>query len=143
MYRGERIKMGKLIKIETAKTPKEIIEEIKKKAKDFNFIIRNVFDMAHEFKHHDIEVVEDFEYYSIMLCNPEKAYNSIFKSPIRGAVLLPPKQVVIYKENSKTILGYAAVEKDDVTKLLPKDTKFQEGLSESCKNIIKLLESVK
>ena len=135
--------MSKLVKIETEKTPKEAIEDIKKKASDFNFIIRNVFDMAHEFKHHDVEVAKDFEYFSVMLCNPEKAYRSILKSPIRGAVLLPPKQVVIYKENAKTILGYVAVEKDDVTKLLPEDTKFQEGLSESCKNIIKLLESEK
>jgi uncharacterized protein (DUF302 family) len=135
--------MSKLVKIETEKTPKEVIEDIKKKASDFDFIIRNVFDMAHEFRHHGVTVAEDFEYYSIMICNPEKAYNSILKIPIRCAVLLPPKQVVIYKENGKTILGYVAVEKDDVTNLLPEDTKFQEGLSESCKNIIKLMESVK
>ena len=135
--------MSKLIKIETEKTPKKVIEDIKKKASDFNFIIRNIFDMAHEFKHHDVKVTEDFEYFSVMLCNPEKAYNSILKSPKRGAILLPPKQVVIYKENGKTILGYVAVEKDDVTNLLPEDTKFQEGLSESCKNIIKLMESIK
>ena len=135
--------MSKLVKIETEKTPKEVIEEIKKKASDFNFIIRNVFDMAHEFKHHNVEVAKQFEYYSIMLCNPEKAYNSILKSPIRGAVLLPPKQVVIYKENNETVLGYVAVENNDIMKLLPEDVKFQEGLSESCKNIIKLMEKVK
>jgi len=119
--------MTKLVRIETEKTPKESIEGIKKKASDFNIIIRNVFDMAHEFRHHGIKVDGVFEYYSIMLCNPEKDYNGILKSPIRGALLFPPKQVVIYKENNKTVLGYVAVESKDVMKLLPEDAKFQEA----------------
>lgn len=133
----------KLIKSESEKTPKEAIEEIKKKASNFNFIIRNVFDMAHEFRHHGVGIAEDFEYYSIMLCNPQKAYESISKSPIRGALLLPPKQVAVYRENGKTIITYVAIEENDVKVLLPKDKKFQKGLSESCNNIIKLIMAAK
>ena len=134
--------MSRLIKIETEKTPKEVIEEIKKKAADYNFIIREVFDMASEFKGHDVEVEDGFEYYSIMLCNPEKAYKSILKSPIRGAVLLPPKQVTVFKKNDKTVISYVAVEENNVKELLPDDEKFQKGLSESCKNIVRLIKSI-
>lgn len=134
--------MSKLIRIETRKTPKEVIEEIKKMVSESNFIIREVFDMASEFKEHGVDVEENFEYYSIMLCNPEKAYNGILKSPIRGAALLPPKQVVIFKENKRTIIAYVAVEENDVKELLPKDEKFQKGLSESCENIVELIRSI-
>jgi uncharacterized protein (DUF302 family) len=134
--------MSRLIKIETGKTPKEVIEEIRKKAPEFNFMIREVFDMASEFKEHDVKVEAGFEYYSIMLCNPEKAYMSILKSPIRGAMLLPPKQVVVFKEGEKTIISYVAVEDSDVKELLPDDEKFQKGLSESCENIVKLIETI-
>jgi len=135
-------KTSKLIKVETEKTPKEVVEEIKKKAAEFNFIIREVFDMANEFKEHDVDVEKNFEYYSIMLCNPEKAYKSILKSPIRGAALLPPKQVVVFKEGKKTTISYVAVEENDVKGLLPDDEKFQKGLSKSCENIVKLMESI-
>ena len=136
--------MSKLIKIQTEKTPKEVIEDIKEKASDFNFIIREVFDMAHEFKSHGVKVQDNFVYYSIMLCNPEKAYKSILGNPLRGAVLLPPKQIVIYKnkDSKKTIIAYTAVEETDVKKLLPEDDKFQKGLPESCNNIIKLIKEI-
>lgn len=136
--------MSRLIKLETQKSPEEVIEELKKKASKFNFIVREVFNMAHEFRNHDIEVQDNFVYYSIMLCNPEKAYKSILGSPLRGAVLLPPKQVVIYKDNEskKIIIAYTATEEIDVKKLLPEDNKFQKGLPESCNNIIKLIEEI-
>jgi uncharacterized protein (DUF302 family) len=133
----------KLIKIETEKTIKEVIDSIKKKAKDYDFIIREVFDMAKQFKNHDVDVVENFEYYQIMICNPQKAYDSISKNKIRGAVLLPPKQIVIYKENEKTIIAYVAIEKKDVEEILPNDEQFQEGLSESCEKIVELMRKVK
>ena len=135
--------MSELIKIETEKTPQDIIEEIKKKAPEFNFIIRDVFDMAKEFKDHGIKVENNFEYYSIMLCNPEKAYQSIFKSPIRGAILLPPKQVIIYPEKNKTIIAYVAIEKKDVKGMLPDDEAFQKGLEESCNKIKELIMNTK
>jgi len=135
--------MSKLIKIETQKTPKEVIEEIKKKASDFNFIIREVFDMAHEFKSHGVEVQDDFVYYSVMLCNPEKAYRSILGNSLKGAVLIPPKQVVVFRENEKTIISYVAIEEEDVEKLLPEDKKFQKELSGSCSKITKLIEEIK
>jgi hypothetical protein len=35
----------KLINVKTKKEPNEIIEEIKKSSSDFNFIIREIYDM--------------------------------------------------------------------------------------------------
>ena len=137
--------MSKLIKIETLKTPEQVIKGIREKALDFNFIIREVFDMAKEFRSHGVEVQDNFVYYSIMLCNPEKAYKSMLGNPLRGALLLPPKQVVIYKDekSGKTIIAYMAIEEIDVKKLLLEDIKFQKGLSESCNEIIKLIKEEK
>ena len=137
--------MSKLIKIETLKTPQQVIKGIREKALDFNFIIREVFDMAKEFRSQGVEVQDDFVYYSIMLCNPEKAYKSMLGNPLRGALLLPPKQVVIYKDekSGKTIIAYMAIEEIDVKKLLLEDIKFQKGLSESCNEIIKLIKEEK
>lgn len=89
----------KLIKFETEKTIEEVIDSIKKKAKDYDFIIREIFDMAKQFKNHDVDVVKNFEYYSIMICNPQKAYDNIFKNKVRETILLPPKQIVVYREN--------------------------------------------
>jgi uncharacterized protein (DUF302 family) len=133
----------KLIELKSLKTPKEIIKKVKKIAFNFNFIVREVFNMKNEFKHHGVDVDESFEYYSILICNPQKAYDSISKNGIRGAVLLPPKQIVIYKENEKTMISYFAIEEDDIKKMLPKDESFQKGLSQSCTNIIKLIEEIK
>ena len=134
--------MSKVIRIETEKVPTEVILEIEKKAADFDFIIRNVFDMMTEFRDHGVEIENEFEYYSVMLCNPKKAYKSILESPIRGAVLFPPKQIVVFKEKDKTIISYVAVEEKDVKELLPEDKSFQKGLSESCNNIIKLIDEI-
>lgn len=134
--------MSKLVKRETEKELKEVVEEIQKKAGNFNFIIRDIFDMAHEFRHHGVEVSKEFEYYSIMICNPEKAYKSTSASLVRGAILLPPKQVVVYRENGKTIIAYASVEENDIRNMLPDDVQFQEGLPESCKKIVELINSI-
>ena len=134
--------MSKLIKVETEKKPDEVIEKIRKNASSFNFIVREIFDMSKEFKEHGVKVDTGFEYYSIMLCNPDKAYKSISNNPIRGAVLLPPKQIVVFKEIDKTIIAYVAVEEADIKNLLPDDEQFQKGLSESCIKIVELIKQI-
>ena len=134
--------MSELIKIETDQTLTQVLEKFKIHASDFNFVIRNIFNMAKEFKKHDLDVHNDFEYYSIMLCNPQKAYSSIVKKPIRGAALLPPKQVVVFKENKKTIISYVAVEEHDIKAIMPRDEMFQKGLAQSCCQIKELIQLV-
>lgn len=134
--------MSKLIKFEKEKNIREVIESIKQNASNFNFIVRNVFNMKDEFKNHGVDVDTNFEYYSIMLCNPPKAYTNIVNNPIRGAILLPPKQIVVFKENNKTVLVYVAMEENDIKSLLPEDTIFQKGMSNSCNKIVELMKSI-
>lgn len=137
--------MNNLTKIESNKSPEELIKTIKQEANRFNFIIREIFDMNKEFQHHHIETDKDFIFYSIMICNPKKAYKSILKNPIRGAILLPPKQITIYKEKNKenTTIAYLDLDKEFIKTMLPEDTQFQEGLEQSCNNIIKLINLIK
>ncbi len=123
-------------------TPKELIQKIEKEASNFGFIVREVFDMKKEFEDHGVDVKEDFEFYSIMICNPGKAYQSIITKPIRGAVLLPPKQITVYKENDVTSIAYEAPNKERIIKIFPEDKIFQEGLYSSGQKIIELIESL-
>lgn len=133
----------KLINVKTKKEPNEIIEEIKKKSSEFNFIIREIYDMSKIFKQHNVNVSDEFQYYSIMICNPSKAYESIIKNPLRGAVLLPPKQITIYKHNGEVFIGYLAFEQNDIKEVLSNDEEFEKGLSNSCNQIINLINQVK
>ena len=136
--------MAELYKSNTKKTPEEFIEDLKQNAKSHRFIVRDVFNMMEEFKSHGVEVDEQCEFYSIMVCNPQKAYNSIRENPLRGAVLLPPKQIVVYEDDSgKTNIAYLALGNRIVSELFPGDEKFQKGLPESCEKIIELIEGVK
>ena len=134
--------MSKLIKVRTDKSIELIIEKIKEKASLFDFVVRGVFDMGKEFRRHGVEVDKGFEYYSVMLCNPEKAYRGIVGNKIRGALLLPSKQVVIYKENEETVIAYVKREKGEVEELLPGDSDFCEGLGISCGKIEGLIKLV-
>ncbi len=137
--------MSRLFIAETLKTPEEVIGKLKERASEFNFIVREIFDMIYEFRSHNVNVKGDMVFYSIMLCNPEKAYKSISKNPLRGALLLPPKQVIVYKQgkSGKTTIAYNAVKETDVKKTLPGDIKFQKSLPESCSNIIRLINEIK
>lgn len=74
---------------------------------------------------HCVDVEAGFLYYSVMVCNPKKAYKSISTNKIRGAVLLPPKQIVVYKDNDLTFICYVAYEEEDVKELLPHDEGFK------------------
>jgi hypothetical protein len=38
-----------------------LIKDIKEKAGDYSFIVRNVFDMAEDFSSHGVDVDENFE----------------------------------------------------------------------------------
>jgi hypothetical protein len=136
--------MAYIFKTESEKEPEEILDNLKEKAADYNFIIREIYDMKKQFISHGVSVDEDFTYYSVMLCNPEKAYKSILSSKIRGAVLLPPKQLVIFKdENENTQIAYMAFDSETVKRLLPDDEAFQKGLSGSCEKIIEFIKDVK
>ncbi|MCD4705786.1 DUF302 domain-containing protein [bacterium] len=133
-----------LYKVESKKNINEIIEAIKEQAGDFDFIIREIFEMGEQFRRHDVEVDKNFIFYSIMLCNPQKAYDSIKEDLIRGAVLLPPKQVIVYrdKKTKKTNIAYLPIKENFVKELLPDDIKFQKSIVMSCEKIINLINKI-
>ena len=133
-----------LYSIDSEKSVEEVVQSIKEHAGNYDFMVRHVFNMGEEFKSHGVMVDEKFTYYSVMLCNPQKAYKSMTANLRRGAVLLPPKQVVVYAGNKgKTSIAYLAFNKEFVRKLLPDDEAFSEGLPASCRKIIQLINEVK
>lgn len=134
-----------LYQTQSIKTPQDFIRAIQTYAHDFDFIVRDVFEMGEEFASHAVEVNSDFQYFSILLCNPPKAYANMCKNPLRGAILLPPKQVVVYSDpkTSQTSIAYFVMEALDIQKILPEDLDFQTGLPLSCQKIIQLIEKSK
>lgn len=59
----------------------------------------------------------------------------------RAAVLLQPKQIVVYTEKGVTTINYLPFTKEFIKQALPQDDGFQQSLPESCQRIIKLIEA--
>jgi hypothetical protein len=133
-----------LYKKTTDKKPEQVLDEIKKLAQKYHFVIRNIFDMNEIFSSHDINVNKKNQYYSVMLCNPVKAYKSIEANPDRAAVLLQPKQVVVYKKEKEyfTSITYLPFSRKFTKQALPYDLKFQEKLPQSCQKIKQLIDEI-
>ena len=135
--------MMALTKVETNKSVDDVIETLKMNVKDFGFMVRNIFNIADEFESYGVNTDKNFKYYSIMICNPSKAYSTIQKNPLRGAVLFPPKQIVIFEENGKTIISYMKLNPEQIKCSLPDDLQFQENLDKTGDKIIELIKSLK
>ncbi len=128
---------------ETNKTVEEVSKLIKLKAKDYGFIIRYDTDMAKEFNEHNVNVDDDFEYRTIMLCIPQKAYNSI-KSNSNRAAIIAPKQISILRNNNinKTIISHLIIGEDFLKQILPNDEKIKESLPASCMKVVELINNI-
>ena len=136
---GDNEEVIQLVRVTSREKPQYVIKRIREKASGYGFIIRDVFDMAEQFASHGVDVDPSFVFYSVMLCNPHKAYEAISADPRRGAVLLPPKQVVIYPHDGKTVLAYVGCRKGYVHSVMPEDDAFNEGLATSCQKIADLM----
>ena len=134
---------SKIFSKETNKSVKEVAERIRKKAENYGFIVRYDTDMANEFKEHGVEVEEGFQYHTIMLCIPKKAYKSVNMNPKRAAMIMP-KQVSIYRDNkiNKTTISFLFIGSDFVKGLLSRDEKIQKSLPESCNKVVELIMDV-
>jgi len=130
-----------LFKIETTKSVQEFIESLKKNVAQFNFSVRYIFDMKKEYKEHNVDVDENFELYQIILCNFQRSCKTIERNIETAAVLLQPKQVVVYNNKGVTTICYLPFTKEFITYALPDDEKLQEGLPSSCQRIIKTIEA--
>lgn len=129
-----------LFKIETTKSVQEFIESLKKNAGQFDFGVRHVFSMKEEYKKQNVNIDDDFELYQIVVCNFKRSYKSIRQNVERAAVLLEPKQIIVYNNKGNTVINYLPFSKEFIKKALPNDGEFAEGLYGSCQGIITLIE---
>lgn len=128
---------------ETEKSVKEVADIIRSKAKEFGFIVRYDTNMTKEFKEHGVEVEKDFDYHTIMLCIPQKAYNSVKMNPDRASVIMP-KQISIFRDNdkNKTIISHLIIGANFLKQILPNDEKIRETLPASCMDVVKLIKEI-
>jgi len=135
--------MAELIVRESHLSPQDIIDSLRAHAEGFGFVIRNVYDMKETFEEYGVETAEDFVYYSVMVCNPPRAYSTIRANPLRGAVLLQPKQLVVYRdpETGSTHVAYMQLDERTVGEALPEDPQWQDKLPASCRKITQLIDA--
>lgn len=128
---------------ETEKSVKEVADIIRSKAEQFGFIVRYDTNMTKEFKEHGVRVEDGFEYHTIMLCIPQKAYNSVKMNPDRASVIAP-KQISIFRDNkkNKTIISHLIIGADFLEQILPNDKKIRESLPASCMDVVELIKQI-
>ncbi len=135
--------MTELIVRESSLSPREVIASLRVHAESFGFVIRNVYDMKETFEEYGVQAAEDFVYYSVMVCNPPRAYATMRENPLRGAVLLQPKQLVVYRdpESGSTQVAYMQLDERTVAEALPEDTQWRDKLPASCRKIAQLIDA--
>ena len=121
----------------------EFIESLKANGPTFGISVRHVFDMKEEFRRNHIDVDDHFEVFQIMVCSFERSYLAMITGMERAAVLLQPKQIVVYTKERVTNISYLPFTEEFVKQALPEDTVFYQGLPEMCQKIIQLIEMSK
>jgi len=135
------LKEGVLFSATTAKSIPGFIKSLKENAPEFNFGIRHIFDMREDYKNRGIEVDEGFQAYQVVACNFAGSYKSMQKNINRAAVLLEPKQIIVYTNKGKTSIDYLPFTREFIKQALPEDEKFAQGLEEACQKIIRLIRA--
>ncbi len=79
---------GILFSAQSRKRNEPFIEVVEKNASRFGFGIGQIFDMGKMYQDRGVEVAEELNAYSILLCNFERSYRSIRNNPQGAAVLL-------------------------------------------------------
>ncbi len=130
-----------LFTAESEKTLEEFIESLKKNAPSYNFTLRHVLDMTEEYRQHGVDVEEGFHLLQVIVCNFERSYPTVLKDPKRAAVILPPKQMAVYRRDGKTIIHYMPFTSDIIARALPEDPMLQDRLAKACRNIIELIKA--
>jgi len=125
------------------KSIQEFIESVKENALRFHFGVRQVFDMKEMHKNQGVDVDDDFQMYQVIVCNFGRSYKSIRKNVERAAVLLQPKQIIVFVKEGMTRINYLPFTKEFIAQALPGDDEFHGGLFESCQRIIELIEASK
>ena len=140
MHLNDGMKNRTFLTTTSEKSIPEFIKSIKENAPGFDFGVRKVFVMKEEYRKHNVNVDNDFQLYQIMVCNYGRSYKSMSSNMKRAAVLLQPKQIVVYIEKGVTTINYLPFTREFIKQALPQDDRFQQSLAESCQRIIKLIE---
>jgi len=130
-----------LFRAKSSKSVQDFIESLKENASKFDYYIRYVFDKRQEYEQRGITVDGHFNAYQVMLCSFN--YKSLQKNIERLAVLLLPKQIVVYSKEGVTTILYLPFSEEFIREVLPEDEEFAVNQSKACQRIIKLIEASK
>ncbi len=126
---------------ESDKTIEEVIENLKKNAPDYGFKVRHVLNLGEEYRANGAEVEDGFQIFQVIVCSFIPSYGAVKQNPERAAVLLPPKQMVVYNKDGKTVVNYLPFTPEFIAQALPEDGEFPERLARACRKIAKLIEA--
>ena len=128
-----------LFRTKTSKSVQDFIESIKSNASQYGYYVRYVFDKRQEYQQRGISVDEHFNAFQVMLCSFN--YKSLQKNIERLAVLLLPKQVVVYESDGVTHILYLPFSEGFIRHVLPEEEEFPVNQSKACLKIMQLIEA--
>jgi len=128
-----------LFRAKSSKSVQDFIESLKENASKFDYYVRYVFNKRQEYEQRGISVDDHFNAYQVMLCSFN--YKGLQKNIERLAVLLLPKQVVVYNREGVTNILYLPFSEEFIREVLPEDEQFAVNQSKACQRIIKLIEA--
>lgn len=130
-----------LFRAKSSKSVQDFIESLKENASKFDYYVRYVFNKRQEYEQRGISVDDHFNAYQVMLCSFN--YKGLQKNIERLAVLLLPKQIVVYNKEEVTTILYLPFSEEFIREVLPEDEQFAVNQSKACQRIIKLIEASK
>lgn len=132
---------GSLFRMTSANTVAEFIDTINKKAPEFGFVVRHVFDMKTEYTKHGVNVPPEFDLHQIMVCNMNGSFKSMSQNMERAALIYQPKQIVVFTDQGVTTVNYCPISEQCIAETFPTDQDFSEGLSKACRKIVELIKA--
>ena len=130
-----------LFRAKSSISVQDFIESLKENASKFDYYVRYVFNKRQEYEQRGISVDDHFNAYQVMLCSFN--YKGLQKNIERLAVLLVPKQIVVYSKEGVTTILYLPFSEEFIREVLPEDEQFAVNQSKACQRIIKLIEASK
>ena len=130
-----------LFRANSSKSVQGFIESLKENASKFDYYVRYVFNKRQEYEQRGISVDDHFNAYQVMLCSFN--YKGLKKNIERLAVLLLPKQIVVYSKEGVTTILYLPFGEGFIRHVLPEDEQFAVNQNKACQRIIKLIEASK
>lgn len=131
------MELGSLYRAETKLPAPEFIAKLRNNAAQFGYVVREVFDQRAEYTAQGHAVSDDFHVWQVMLCAFN--YKGLQKNLERMAVLLAPKQVMVYARGGSTHIRYLPFTADYIRAVFPGDEEFAVNQSAQCRKITELI----